>query len=444
MSQQDSKQGLQQAAEIALAKAKQLGASAAEVGLSHSEGLSVTVRQRDVETLEHNNDTGMGITVYFGHSKASSSTSDLSSAAVEEAVAAACNIAKHTQADEAAGLADADLMATHFPDLSLYHPWDIDVDKAIDLAMLCEQTGLDSDSRISNSEGATVSTHTGERIYANSHGFLGATKSSRHSLSVSLIAKDERGMQRDYWYDMARDASDLDTAEKIGAKAAERTVGRLGAGEVKTGSYPVIFSAQLAPSLFGQLISAIRGGSLYRKASFLLDKKGEKIFPEFVRIHEQPHLLKALGSANFDAEGVATVNRDIVLDGILQGYVLDSYAARRLGMQTTGNAGGVHNLTIDSSTSDGIEELIQQMDRGVIITETMGMGVNIVNGDYSQGAAGFWVENGKIQYPVDEFTIASNLSDMFNSIVAIGSDLDLRGSTRCGSVLLEKMMIASA
>lgn len=444
MSQEIQKPSLERAAEIALEQANKLGATAAEVGLSHSEGLSVTVRQRDVETLEHNNDTGLGITVFFGQSKASSSTSDLSPAAIQEAVQAACNIAKHTQADDAAGLADADLMATSLPDLSLDHPWNLTVEQAIEIATDCEQAGLDSDTRISNSEGATVSSHRGQRIYANSHGFLGKTQSSRHSISASLIAKDERGMQRDYWYDMARDASDLSSATSVGIKAAQRTLARLGAGDVKTGSYPVLFAADVAPSLFGQLIAAIRGGALYRKASFLLDKRGEQIFPSFVHIHEQPHLLKALGSAAFDAEGVATSNRDIILDGVLQGYVLDSYAARRLGMSTTANAGGVHNLSIDSSTDMGFDGLVKQMDKGIIVTETMGMGVNIVNGDYSQGAAGFWVENGEIQYPVDEFTIASNLQDMFMKLTAIGSDIDLRGNTRCGSVLLDNMMIAAA
>ncbi|GAB4301589.1 MAG: metalloprotease PmbA [Methylophaga sp.] len=444
MSRELSKPDLEQSALAALEEAKKLGATAAEVALSHSKGLSVTVRQREVETLEHNNDTGMGITVFFGQSKASSSTSDLSVSAIREAVSAACNIARHTQADDAAGLADAELMATEFPDLSLYHPWDISVDEAIALATECEAAGLDADPRISNSEGATVSSHSGKRIYANSHGFLGVTDSTRHSLGVSLIAKDEQGMQRDYWYDMARDAADLDTADRIGTKAAERTLARLGAGEVQTGNYPVLFEAKVAPSLFGQLIAAIRGGALYRKASFLLDKKGEQIFPEFIRIHEQPHLIKALGSAAFDAEGVATRNRDIVLNGVLQGYVLDSYAARRLGLTTTGNAGGVHNLTVDSTCSDGFNELVRRMHKGIIVTETMGMGVNIVNGDYSQGAAGFWVENGEIQYPVDEFTIASNLQEMFMMLQAVGSDVDTRGNTRCGSVLLENMMIASA
>jgi PmbA protein len=436
--------GLEQAAELALAQAAKLGASAAEVGLSHSKGLSVTVRQRDVETLEHNNDTGLGITVYFGHSKASSSTSDLSQAAIIEAVQAACNIASHTQADEAAGLADAELMASDLSDLSLYHPWELSVEQAIVMATECEAAGLDADSRISNSEGATVSSHHGTRIYANSHGFLGLTNSSRHSLSASLIARDERGMQRDYWYDVARDAAELNSAASVGAKAAERTLARLGAGEVKTGSYPVLFSPEVAPSLFAQLISAIRGSALYRKATFLLDKQGERIFPETIHVHEQPHLLKAMGSARFDAEGVATRPRDIIADGVLLGYVLDSYSARRLGLQTTANAGGVHNLTVDSTVSAGFDELVSQLHKGIIVTETMGMGVNIVNGDYSQGAAGFWVENGQIQYPVDEFTIASNLQDMFAGIQAVGSDVDVRGNIRCGSVLLDKMMIAAS
>lgn len=444
MSRELTKPDLEQSAQIALEEAKKRGATAAEVGLSQSKGLSVTVRQREVETLEHNNDTGLGITVFFGQSKASSSTSDLSLPAIREAVEAACNIARHTQADEAAGLADADLMATEFPDLSLYHPWDLSVEKAIELATECEAAGLDADDRISNSEGATVSSHSGKRIYANSHGFLGVTDSTRHSISASLIARDGRGMQRDFWYDMARDVADLDSVAHVGLKTAQRTLARLGAGEVKTGSYPVIFAAEVAPSLFGQLIAAIRGGALYRNASFLLDKKGEQIFPDFIHIHEQPHLAKALGSSAFDAEGVATRNRDIVSHGVLQDYVLDSYAARRLGLTTTANAGGVHNLTIDSTCDADFDELVKRMHKGIIVTETMGMGVNIVNGDYSQGAAGFWVENGEIQYPVDEFTIASNLQDMFMGLQAVGSDVDVRGNTRCGSVLLDKMMIAAA
>ena len=432
---------LEQAAEIALQQAKLQGATSAEVGVSHSKGLSVTVRQGDVETLEYNNDKGLGITVYFGQSKASASTSDFSPSAIADAVKAASGIAKHTQADDCAGLANAELMATEFPDLSLYHPWDIDAERAILLATECEQAGFAVDSRINNSEGASVSSHEGGRVYANSHGFMGSTISSRHSLSCTLIADDDSGMQRDYWYDIARDAADLDSATNIGQRAAKNTLQRLNAKTMTTGSYPVVFAAEVAPSLFGQLISAIRGGALYRKSTFLLDHLGKQIFPDFMHIHEQPRLLKALGSASFDGDGVATQTRDIITDGILQGYVLDSYSARKLKMATTANAGGVHNLTIDSGNLD-FANLLKEMGTGVVVTETMGMGVNIVTGDYSQGAAGFWVENGEIQYPIDEFTIASNLREMFMGIQAVGNDINKRGNTRTGSVWIDNMKIA--
>lgn len=432
---------LETAAEEALKTAKKMGASAAEVGVSHSTGLSVTVRQGDTETLEHNNDTGLAITVYFDRSKASASTSDLSEQAIADTVKAACGIAKHTQADPYSGLADAELMATEFPDLSLYHPWDLEAEQAIEIAMECEQAGRDLDKQISNSEGATLSSHDGGRVYANSHGFIGSTVSSRHSLSCTLIADDKRGMQRDYWYDIARDGKDLTSASEIGRRAAKNTLNRLNAKTVTTGSYPVIFAAEMAPSLFGQLIGAIRGGALYRKSSFLLDHLGKQIFPEFMHIHEQPFLLKGLGSSSYDSEGVTTKARDIVKDGILQSYVLDSYAARKLNMTTTANSGGVHNLTVESGEHD-FNSLLKQLDSGIVVTETMGMGINIVTGDYSQGAAGFWVENGEIQYPIDEFTIANNLRDMFLGIQAVGNDVEKRGNTRTGSVLLENMMIA--
>lgn len=432
---------LEQAAEIALQQAKNQGASAAEVGVSKSQGLSVTVRQGDVETLEYNNDTGLGITVYFGQSKASASTSDLRPQAIADAVKAASGIAKHTQADDYAGLADAELMATEFPDLSLYHPWDIDAEQAIIIASQCEQAGFDVDNRINNSEGASLSSHQGGRVYANSHGFVGSTISSRHSLSCTLIANDERGMQRDYWYDMTRDPADLESAKHIGQRAAENTLKRLNARTVDTGTYPVIFAADIAPSLFGQFIGAIRGGALYRKSSFLLDHLGKQIFPDFIHIHEQPYLLKGIGSSAFDGDGVATKARDIISDGILQGYVLDSYSARKLNMKTTANAGGVHNLTIDSGDLD-FAGMLKQMDKGILVTETMGMGVNIVTGDYSQGAAGFWVENGEIQYAIDEFTIASNLKDMFMGIQAVATDVQKRGNTRTGSVWIDKMTVA--
>jgi PmbA protein len=432
---------LERSAAIALDTAKQYGATQAEVGVSHSTGLSVSVRQGDTETLEYNNDTGLALTVYIDKSKASASTSDLSEAAITDTVKAACDIAKYTQADEFAGLADAELMASEIPDLDLYHPWDVSTEQAIELAKQCEQAGLEFDRKISNTEGATLSSHVGSRVYANSHGFVGSNNSSRHSLSCTLIAEDDKGMQRNYWYDIARDAQQLMAAEKIGKKAAEATLKRLNAQTAPTGNYPVIFKADTATSLFRQLIAAIRGGALYRKASFLLDHIDKQIFPDFIRIHEQPHILKGLGSSSFDAEGVATKPRDIVTDGVLQGYVLDSYSARKLGMQTTANAGGVHNLTIETSETD-LAGLIKQMDKGVIVTETMGMGINIVTGDYSQGAAGFWVENGEIQYAIDEFTIAGELSAMFMGIQTIANDIETRGSTRTGSVLIDSMMIA--
>jgi len=435
-------QQLEQAAEIALQQAKSQGATSAEVGVSHSSGVSVSVRQGDIETLEHNNDKGLGVTVYFGKTKASASTSDFREQAIADTVKAACGIAKHTQADEFSGLADADLMATEFPDLSLNHPWDIDADQAIAIATECEQAGFDVDKKISNSEGASVSSHQGNRVYANSHGFVGSTSSTRHSIACTLIAEDNNGgMQRDYWYDVRRDGADLATSVDIGQRAAQRTLRRLNAQTVPTGNYPVIFAAEIAPSLFGQLIGAIRGRAQYKKSTFLHDHLDKKIFPDFIHIHEQPYLLKALGSAAFDGEGVATQTRDIIREGVLQGYVLDSYSARKLNMKTTANSGGVHNLTIESGNLN-FAELLKEVGTGVLVTETMGMGVNIVTGDYSQGAAGFWVENGIIQHAIDEFTIASNLRDMFLGIQAVGNDIEQRGNTRTGSVWIDNMMIA--
>ncbi len=441
MSERIDNSGLEQAAEIALQQAKKQGATSAEVGVSQSNGLSVTVRQGEVETLEYNNDKGLGLTVYYGQRKASASTSDMRPEAISDTVKAALAIAKHTEEDDCAGLADAQLMATEFPDLSLHHPWDIDAEEAIAIATECEQAGLDVDSKITNSEGGSLSSHQSGYVYANSHGFVGNTISSRHSLVCTLIADDERGMQRDYWYDMARDAADMRSALYIGQRAAENTLRRLNARTVKTGNYPVIFAADVAPSLFGKFIAAIRGGAQYRKSSFLLDHLDKQIFPNFMHIHEQPYLLKGLGSAAFDGDGVTTKKRDLVSDGILQSYVLDSYSARKLKMKTTGNAGGVRNLTIDSGELD-FKALLKEMGTGVLVTETMGMGVSIITGDYSQGAAGFWVENGEIQYPIDEFTIASNLKDMFMGIQAIGNDIESRGSTRTGSVWIDNMMVA--
>ncbi|MBU1192189.1 MAG: metalloprotease PmbA [Gammaproteobacteria bacterium] len=424
-----------------LAEAGRLGASAAEAGVSLEAGLSVTVRLGEIETLEYHRDRGVGITVYFGQRKGSASTSDFAPHAVRETVRAACDIARYTSEDACAGLADAALMARDVPDLDLCHPWDIDAERAIVIAQRCEAAARETDARISNTEGATLSSHQGLRVYGNSHGFVGGYPSTRHSISCSVIAGKDDQMQRDYWYSVARRHQDLEDAESIGRVAAERTLRRLNGRKLGTRQVPVIFAAEIATGLFRSFTSAIRGSSLYRKSSFLLDHLGKQVFPEFVHIHEQPHLRGALGSAAFDSEGVATRERDLITDGVLQGYVLDSYSARKLGMQTTGNAGGVHNLSIDSGALD-FAGLLREMDTGLLVTELMGQGVNMVTGDYSRGAAGFWVEKGVIQYPVEEITIAGNLKDMFKSIVAIGNDVERRGNIRSGSVLLERMTVA--
>lgn len=424
-----------------LSEARKLGASAAEAGVSVEAGLSVNVRLGEVDTLEHNRDKGLGITVFVGKRKGSASTSDFSSRAIRETVQAACDIARYTEEDEYAGLADADLMATDIPDLDLYHPWRLSAEQAIELAQACEASGRESDSRISNSEGASVSSHDGLRIYGNSHGFRGHYLSSRHSLSCTLIGQDEAGMQRDYWYTVSRDPDGLESADAVGHKAAERTIARLGARRLRTCEVPVIFQAEIARGLLGHLLRALNGGSLYRKASFLLDHLGKQIFPTNVQIDERPHLTAGLGSAPFDNEGVATRAHDIVQQGMLQSYVLDSYAARRLDMQPTGNAGGVHNLFI-SHDEVSFDNLCQHMGTGLIVTEVMGQGVNTVTGDYSRGASGFWVENGEVQYPVEEITLASTLQDIFKGVQAIAEDVDTRSNICSGSWLIDHMMVA--
>ncbi|MEZ5584753.1 MAG: metalloprotease PmbA [Candidatus Competibacteraceae bacterium] len=425
----------------ALEVAAEQGATAAEAAVNCSNALSVTVRLGEVDTLEQQRDRGLAITVYFEHCKGSASTSDWKREAVADTVRAACDIARHTGADPYSGLADPDQLATVVPDLDLFHPWPLDAEQAISLAKACEAAALRQDQRIRNSEGASVSSTRGQAVYGNSHGFCAGYPSTRHSISCSVIAQEDSGMQRDYWFSSARDRTDLESVESIGRRAAERAVRRLGSRRLGTCRVPVLFAPEMARGVFGHFISAIRGGALYRKASFLVDQLGQPVFPEFLRIHEQPHLPKALGSAPFDNEGVATRERDLVVDGVLQGYVLDSYAARRLGMQTTGNAGGVHNVTIDPGSS-GLTELLQQMGAGLLVTHLMGQGINLVTGDYSRGAAGFWVEDGEIRYPVEEITIAGNLRDMLAGIVAVGNDVDKRGNIRCGSLLLERMTVA--
>ncbi len=434
---------LEQLVSELLAEAKKQGASAAEAGVSSDTGLSLTVRMGDVETIEHTRDNGLGITVYFGQSKGSASTSDLTPQAVRDSVKAACNIAKYTTEDSCSGLADAQLMAKELPDLDLYHPWDIDVDAAIELGKVCEDAARSLDSRIVNSEGASLNTHAGLHVYGNSHGFVGGYPTSRHSLSCAVISQQAEAMQRDYWYTVGRAATDLEPAESVGQKAAQRALGRLGARKISTREAPVIFQSDVATSLLRSFTGAIRGAALYRKSSFLLDHLDKKVFPDFVHIHENPRLLKGLGSATFDGEGVATKAKDLVRDGMLKSYILGSYSARKLGMQTTGNAGGVRNLAIDPGEL-GLDALLKKMDRGLLVTEMMGHGVNMVTGDYSRGASGFWVEQGEIQYPVEEITIAGNLKQMFQQLLAVGCDEECRGNIRTGSWLIENMTIAGS
>ena len=428
---------------LAIDTAKRRGASASEAALSRTAGLAVNVRLGEVETIEHTRDDSLGVTVYFGRRKGSASSTDFTAPAVRETVEAACRIARYTAQDEFAGLADADRMAVDPPDLDLFHPWRITTDDAISLALETETAARDSDARITNSDGASVSKHDGGYVYGNSHGFLEGFSSSRNSLSCVVIAEDPSGMQRDYWYSSARDPARLEPASQVGLTAARRAVRRLGARKIETRSAPVLYQADVARGVVHHFVSAVRGSSLYRKASFLVDRLGERVMPDHVRIHEQPHLRGALASAAFDGEGVATAARDLVTGGVLQGYVLDSYSARKLGVPTTGNAGGVHNLTVDAG-SKSFEELLAEMGAGLVITELLGMGINIVTGDYSRGAAGFWVEGGEIAYPVEEITIAGNLADMFLGIREVGADVDTRAGIRTGSLLIDRMAIAGS
>ena len=439
----DSRQRLDDVAKATLDEAKRQGVTAAEASVSLSQGLAVTVRLGEVETVEQTRDKGLGVTVYFGHRTGSASTTDLSAAAVRDTVRAACAIARFTAEDDCAGLADADRLARTIPDLELLHPWHPGVERAIDMARACEAAALAIDPRITNSEGATLSTHEGLEIYANTHGFSGTLAGTRHSLSAAVIAQDAGGMQRDYWFTVSRRADALEDAKAVGERAARRALKRLSARKLETRRAPVIYDAPVATSLLSHFVGAIRGESLYRGASFLIDHLGKPIFAPHVRIYEQPHLKGALGSTPFDNEGVATAPRDLVRDGILQGYVLDSYSARKLKMQTTGNAGGVHNLTIEPGKL-GFQELLKQMGTGLFVAELIGYGVNTVTGDYSRGAAGFWVENGELAYPVEEITIAGNLRDMFRGIVAVGSDVDVRGNIRTGSILIDSVTIAGS
>lgn len=438
---------LKQITQDVLKIAKRAGASSAETEVSFGTGQNVSVRMGEAENIEYNRDKGMSVTVYFGQQKGHASSSDLSAQALEDSVQAACNIAKYTAKDDFCGLADADLMAVEIPDLDLYHPWDLSVDEAIELARQCEAAAFAVDKkRITNSEGAGVSISEGVFAYANSHGFVGGYPSSRHSISCSVIAESggkQNGMQRDYWYSNARDMRDMDSAEYVGRLAGERTVRRLNPRAINTCQVPVLFEAPLATGLISSLVSAISGGSLYRKSSFLLDSLGKQITSPILNIEELPHLSKGLASSVFDSEGVATKSRKLLENGVLQGYVLSSYSARKLGMQTTGNAGGSHNLIVQH-TNHRFSDLLKLMGTGLLVTEVLGHGLNMVTGDYSRGAAGFWVENGLIAYPVEEVTIAGNMKEMLNQIVAVGDDVFKQNSKQTGSILIEKMTVAAS
>ena len=424
----------------ALAAARKAGASQADAHVSVSRGLSLTVRKGEVESVEFHHDRELALAVYFGQRGGSASTADISRRGLEEAVAAACAIAKASGEDPCSGLADADRMATRFPDLDLDHPWNLSTDEAIEQARRCEAAAL-AVPGVNQTEGASLHSSRGVEIYANTHGFVGERTGANHYVSCAAIAGEGDAMQRDDWYTSARHPGDLEDAAVVGRKAGERAVARMGARNIATRRAPVLFAPDLARSLFGHFIGAISGSALYRKASFLLDKEGAAVFAPQLRLSQQPFLPRAAGSASFDQEGVGTADRVLVDGGVLQGYLLSSYSARKLGRQSTGNAGGVFNLVVEPGAL-GFDALLREMGEGLVVTELLGQGVSTVTGDYSRGAAGFWVENGAIAQPVQEVTIAGNLADMYKNIRAIGNDVDLRGSIRTGSVLIEPMTIA--
>jgi len=432
---------LRQRARDMLQYAKKRGATAASVEVSDGFGQAVTVRQGEVETIEYNRDKGIGISVFIGQRRGNAHTSDFSPQAVRDTVDAALSIASHTAADDCAGLPEKKMLATEFPDLDLYHPWLLNVEQAIALAQECEQAAFARDKRINNSEGASVSVHEAQFVYANSLGFIGGYPTSRHSVSCSVIAGKGASMQRDYWYTEAREASEMLKVEEVGRIAAERALRRLKARKLGTMQVPVLFEAPVAASLLGSFIGAASGGSLYRKSSFLLDQLGKQVFSSSIHIEDVPDIPRGLASGTFDDEGVQTQRRTIVENGVLQGYFLGSYSARKLGMKTTGNAGGNHNLIVRPGELD-FDGLLKKMGRGLLVTELLGQGVNAVTGDYSRGAAGFWVEHGEIQYPVEEITIAGNLKDIYRNIAAVGNDVLVQGSRQCGSILIESMMVA--
>lgn len=444
----DSIAELDRLAELAqdvVRRAQAAGASQAEVSASVSTGLSVNVRLGEVETVERNRDRGFALTVYFGQRKGNASTADLKPASIDATIGQACAIARYTESDPCAGLAESDRMAREFPDLDLWHPWHLDVDRAIEIGREVETAGR-ADERIGNSDGASVECGDAIGVYANSHGFVGRERGSHHSISCSLIAGAGDAMQRDGWYEYVRDANAFPAFDSIGARAGARAAARLGARRISTRKCPVLFAPEVARSLIGHLISAVRGGSLYRRASFLLDHAGKQVLPAFVSAVEKPLLPRGHASSAFDAEGVATRESPLVENGVLQRYVLGSYSARKLGLETTGNAGGVHNLVVEAGSIDGevadFQGMLRRLGTGLLVTELIGQGVSIVTGDYSRGAAGFWVENGEIAYPVQEITIAGNLRDIFMDVQAIGSDVDPRSSLLTGSILIGRMTVA--
>lgn len=440
---------MKQLAQDVLRYARERGASDATVEINEGQGLAVTVRKGKIETIEQNKDKGMGVTVYLGaerHTRrGNADTSDFSQKALKETVEAAWNIARFTSEDDCAGLPDADLLERHPRDLQLHYPWDITTDEAVSIARQCEAAAFAVDPRITNSEGASVYAEQSQFVAANSRDFVGGYAFSRHTISVSPIAGRGAGMQRDDWYTSARNPAKLAKPETIGRYAAERALARLHARKLDTRKCAVLFEAPLAAGLLGAFVQAVSGGALYRKSTFLLDSLGQRVFPDHIQIDEDPHVIGAVGSAPFDEEGCRTIQRQVVRDGVVQGYFLSTYSARKLGMQSTGNAGGSHNLSLISSqttTKDTFKAMLKKMGTGLLVTELMGQGTNYVTGDYSRGASGYWVENGVIQYPVEEITIAGNMKHMFQQIVAVGADVLTRGSKQTGSILIDGMTVA--
>ncbi len=426
--------------EFGLEQARSLGASAAAIAASIHSGLETTVRDQQVETVEFAQDQVFGVTIFKGKAKGSSTTTDLSDEAVKEAISAACTIAGYTQEDEYAGLAEADQMATDLVDLDLDHPWSLDLDQAIELAKSCEQSALSLDKRIQKSKGASLSSGRTVRVYGNSHGFMAGYSSTRHSMGCAVVARDAQGMRTGGWGFSHRVASRLPVPESIGVKAAERAIAKLSPRVLSTGKVPVLFRAEVASGLIGNLSAALSGARIYRNASFLKGKLGEKLFPDFFTLQEFPRLRQGAASCAYDEDGLATYDKSFIENGAITRYILTTYSARRLGMKTTANAGGLRNVRI-TNTGQTLDQLLREMDTGLLVTELMGRGVDIVTGNYSRGAAGFWVERGEIQYPVHEITIAGNLLDMFQNLVAVGSDIDARGNTQVGSLLIAEMTV---